>query len=96
MAHHTILHSRLSNPGKLISFNDAVTSVRKCTKYLISQGVNKIIALGHAGISMDERIAREVEEVDIVVGGHTNTFLYTGRYCVTMFQFKTTVTGHKC
>ena len=27
---------------------------------------------------MDTRIAKEVEEVDVVVGGHTNTFFYTG------------------
>ena len=42
--------------------------------------VHIIIALGHSGIAMDLKIAEQVEEVDIVVGGHTNTFLYTGRY----------------
>ena len=40
--------------------------------------VSKIIALGHAEINMDKKIATEIPEVDIVVGGHTNTFLYTG------------------
>ena len=40
--------------------------------------VNIFIALGHAGFEIDKRIAREVEDIDIVVGGHTNTFLYTG------------------
>ena len=60
-------------------------AVQNCAKQLTSNGMNKIIALGHSGIEMDKRIAREVEEVDIVVGGHTNTFLYTGNslfsYC---------------
>eukprot|EP00058_Branchiostoma_floridae_P000188 XP_002585676.1 hypothetical protein BRAFLDRAFT_111560 [Branchiostoma floridae] len=41
-------------------------------------GVNKIIALGHAGYSKDQDVARRVSGVDVVVGGHTNTFLYTG------------------
>lgn len=49
------------------------TEVQKLT----SQGINKIIALGHAGFEVDKRVA-EIADVDIVVGGHTNTFLYTG------------------
>ena len=27
---------------------------------------------------MDKRIAREVEDVDLVVGGHSHSFLFTG------------------
>ena len=45
---------------------------------LKQQNINKIIAVGHARIDMNKRIAKEVDGVDIVVGGHTNTFLYTG------------------
>ena len=55
-----------------------MTSIRAEVTNLQGQGVNKIIALGHAGFSVDKRIAREVAGVDVVVGGHTNTFLYTG------------------
>eukprot|EP00112_Aurelia_sp_Birch-Aquarium-sp1_P017214 Seg397.28 transcript_id=Seg397.28/GoldUCD/mRNA.D3Y31 product=5'-nucleotidase protein_id=Seg397.28/GoldUCD/D3Y31 len=69
---------RVSNSGPYIKFNDEVISVQNCAKQLKSNGINKIIALGHSGIEMDKRIAQEVEEVDVVVGGHTNTFLYTG------------------
>ena len=42
-------------------------------------GVKIIIALGHAGISVDKEVARSVDHVDIVVGGHSNTFLYNGK-----------------
>ena len=52
--------------------------MRKAVEELKQQNINKIIAVGHAGIEMDIRIAKEVDGVDIVVGGHTNTFLYTG------------------
>lgn len=41
-------------------------------------GYNKIIALGHSGFDMDRLIAKQVRGVDVVIGGHTNTFLYTG------------------
>ena len=44
---------------------------------LKEQNINKIIAVGHAGIETDKKVA-EVDGVDIVVGGHSNTFLYTG------------------
>lgn len=40
--------------------------------------IDIIIALGHAGFEMDKLIAKEVDEVDIVVGGHSSTFLWTG------------------
>ena len=29
---------------------------------------------------MDLRIAAEVEGIDVIVGGHSHTFLYTGKY----------------
>lgn len=46
---------------------------------LLTLGVNKIIAVGHSGFDMDKKIAKRVRGVDVVIGGHTNTFLYTGR-----------------
>ncbi|XP_077998567.1 snake venom 5'-nucleotidase-like [Glandiceps talaboti] len=67
----------LSNPGNLV-FHDEVISVRQEVARLTALGINKIIALGHAGIVMDIRIAEEVDGVDVVVGGHSNTFLYNG------------------
>lgn len=45
---------------------------------LTAMGVNKIIALGHSGFTVDQNIAQKVRGVDVVIGGHTNTFLYTG------------------
>lgn len=67
----------ISQPGSL-KFEDEVTSIRSEVTNLQGQGVNKIIALGHAGFAVDTKIAKEVEGVDVVIGGHTNTFLYTG------------------
>ena len=67
-----------SQPSQDIDFQDEVQSVRECAKNLSEMNVSKIIALGHAGINMDKKIATEIPEVDIVIGGHTNTFLYTG------------------
>lgn len=45
------------------------------SKKLVDQGINIIIALVHSGFSMDKQVALNCPDVDIVVGGHTNTFL---------------------
>ncbi|OWF46864.1 5'-nucleotidase [Mizuhopecten yessoensis] len=67
----------ISNPGSL-TFNDEITSVRAEATRLQSQGINIIIAVGHAGYEVDKQMAAQVEGLDIIVGGHSNTFLYTG------------------
>lgn len=47
-------------------------------KALKNKGVNIIIALGHSGYDVDKEIAAKCPLVDVVIGGHSNTFLYTG------------------
>lgn len=42
---------------------------------LTAQGIKIIIALVHSGFETDKIVAYNCPEVDIVVGGHTNTFL---------------------
>ncbi|TWW68480.1 5'-nucleotidase [Takifugu flavidus] len=61
-----------------LKFEDEVTSLQLQVDKLQTMGVNKIVALGHSGFLVDQDIARKVRGVDVVVGGHTNTFLFTG------------------
>ncbi|KAK0153344.1 5'-nucleotidase [Merluccius polli] len=68
----------LSQPGPHLQFLDEVAALRVQVDKLTSMGVNKIIALGHAGFDVDKDIAKRVKGVDVVIGGHSNTFLYTG------------------
>ncbi|KAM4633706.1 5'-nucleotidase [Polymixia lowei] len=68
----------LSLPGPHLQFEDEVSALQSQVDKLLTLGVNKIIALGHSGFTTDREIARRVRGVDVVVGGHTNTFLYTG------------------
>lgn len=65
-------------PGPNVKFLPEVESVRSAVEELKKMNINKIIAIGHSGIDMDKKIAREVDGIDIVVGGHSNTFLFTG------------------
>ncbi|XP_008555623.2 protein 5NUC [Microplitis demolitor] len=68
----------ISSPGKVV-FLDEVESVRREVDKLRADNVTIIIALGHSGFDADKKIAAEVDGVDLVIGGHTNTFLYSGR-----------------
>ncbi|XP_035473153.2 5'-nucleotidase isoform X2 [Scophthalmus maximus] len=71
--------SDLSRPGTHLRFEDEVNALQPHVDKLQTLGVNKIIALGHSGFTMDREIAKKVRGVDVVIGGHTNTFLYTAQ-----------------
>lgn len=67
----------LAAPGDTVSFNDEIECLRTEADRLVAVGVKMIIALGHSGFEVDKKIARALPQVDIVVGGHSNTFLFT-------------------
>ena len=75
------------NTGDLV-FNDIITSVRQAVSEIRANdsSVNILIAVGHAGFTIDKMIAKLVDGIDIVVGGHTNTFLYTGECSLIAFD----------
>ncbi|KAM5164777.1 5'-nucleotidase [Mantella aurantiaca] len=68
----------LSDPGPNLRFEDEIEVLQDEVSKILTLGVNKVIALGHSGFETDKLIAQKVKGVDVVVGGHTNTFLYTG------------------
>ncbi|MCQ0988012.1 bifunctional metallophosphatase/5'-nucleotidase [Jiella marina] len=65
----------LASPGPNITFSDPVEALKSEVQALTEQGVEKIILLSHSGYKTDQRIAKEVPGIDVIVGGHTNTFL---------------------
>ncbi|XP_059797695.1 5'-nucleotidase isoform X1 [Balaenoptera ricei] len=68
----------LSKTGTNLVFEDEIAALQPEVDKLKTLNVNKIIALGHSGFETDKLIAQKVKGVDVVVGGHSNTFLYTG------------------
>ena len=68
----------LSQSGN-VKFLDEVESIKREVTILKNQGVKILIAVGHSGFATDKKIAAEVDGIDLVIGGHTNTFLYTGK-----------------
>ncbi|XP_044739564.1 protein 5NUC-like [Chrysoperla carnea] len=74
----------LTNETKYISkaenteFLYEVDAIKLESEKLNAEGVQILIAVGHSGYEVDKEIAARVPLIDIVVGGHSNTFLYTG------------------
>ncbi len=65
----------LASPGPKVIFTDPVQAVQNEVDLLTDAGVNKIIVLSHSGFNVDKRIAAATTGVDVIVGGHTNTYL---------------------
>jgi len=65
----------LASPGPNVMFSDPVAAVQSEVDRLTAEGVNKIIVLSHSGYAVDKRVAAETTGVDVIVGGHSNTYL---------------------
>ncbi|MBQ3060391.1 MAG: bifunctional metallophosphatase/5'-nucleotidase [Desulfovibrio sp.] len=65
----------LANACKHTRFVDAAETLRRQVKELKAQGVEHIIALTHIGLPADRALARAVDGVDVIVGGHTHSYL---------------------
>lgn len=63
----------LSNPGAGVSFADPVATARWVVAELHAKGIKKIIALTHIGNDADLDLARKVEGISLIVGGHSHT-----------------------
>ncbi len=65
----------LASPGPNVIFSDPAPAVQGEVDKLTGEGVNKIIVLSHSGYGVDQRVAQETTGVDVIVGGHSNTYL---------------------
>lgn len=92
----------IANTGNLI-FADESETVREEAELLKQQGANIIVVISHCGLDVDKIIAENAgPEIDIIVGGHSHTFLYTGDHPTipgtSQGEYPTVVTqqgGHK-
>lgn len=63
-----------------VQITDELQSVKTEVVKLRKSGVDFIIALGHSGLEMDKRVAREVDGIDAVIGGHSHSYLNSGKF----------------
>ncbi len=70
----------ISSPGPDVQFENYIDEAKAAVHYFEKRGVNKIIALSHLGYDdgggdNDLTLAKEVEGIDVIVGGHSHTKL---------------------
>lgn len=56
-----------------ITLKPFLQSIQQEINRLKQQGINKIILLSHAGVTVDEQLAHQLTDIDIIAGGHTHT-----------------------
>lgn len=61
-----------------VDFTEEIAAINEEAQKLTADGVDIIIALGHSGILQDQQIALNCPLVDVVIGGHSHTFLFSG------------------
>jgi 5'-nucleotidase len=64
-----------SSPGPNVIFQDVIDAVAADVEALQAEGVDKIVALTHVGLPADLRLAEAVPGLDVVVGGHSHSYL---------------------
>lgn len=60
---------------KILAIEKTIPLLQAEIDKLEEQGVNKIILLSHAGYSADVELAKSVEGIDVIMGGHTHDLL---------------------
>ena len=63
-------------PAELV-LEDEIEALTREVGKLKEQGVNIIVAIGHSGYLTDQKVAAEVPDIDIIVGAHSHSFLFT-------------------
>ena len=61
---------------KGITFNDEVETAKQKVEELKGKA-DHIIAITHAGVETDEKVAEQVEGIDLIIGGHSHTTIET-------------------
>lgn len=64
-----------SRPLNTTQFNNEVSSAQKAIDELKDQGVRHIIALTHQGYDADKAMAKQLTDVDVIIGGDSHSLL---------------------
>ncbi|KAL1475766.1 hypothetical protein MTO96_037043 [Rhipicephalus appendiculatus] len=65
----------IAKPGR-IKILPEIESINREIDNLKRQGINTFVLISHVGFDVDQKIAAACPELDLIIGGHTNTFLY--------------------
>ncbi|KAF9427434.1 hypothetical protein BGZ94_004922 [Podila epigama] len=65
----------ISNAGPNIAFTDPIPVVQKYVDELEAKGIKRILAVSHNGYGPDMELAAKTHGIDLIVGGHSHSYL---------------------
>lgn len=65
--------SEIANVDPDTPFVDTIATAKNTVQEIQKSGINKIILVSHLGFNMDCELAKEVDGISLIVGGHTHT-----------------------
>lgn len=81
-------YGKLFEELKIDGIDSTIKDVQTEVDKLKQQGVNKIILLSHVGFGYDQKIARETDGIDIILGGHSHNLVMDVKPGVNLFNSK--------
>lgn len=63
------------NSAQEIDIAPPIEAVKREVEHLTKAGVNILVVLSHIGLQKDQQLAREVPQIDVIIGGHSHSFL---------------------
>ncbi|KAH7950217.1 hypothetical protein HPB49_021094 [Dermacentor silvarum] len=66
----------IAKPGR-IRILPEIESINDEIRRLKEKRINIFFLISHVGFDVDQKIAAACPDLDLIIGGHTNTFLYT-------------------
>lgn len=74
---------------KVYDENDTIKAIQQEVNKLQKQGIDKIILLSHLGNSLEKRVAKETQGIDVILGGHTHELILDVKEGENLFYSKT-------
>jgi len=62
-----------------LKFKEGAETVKKYLPEVEEKGADIVIVLSHMGINEDEKLAKEVDGIHVIVGGHSHTIMEEGK-----------------
>ncbi|MBW3696241.1 bifunctional metallophosphatase/5'-nucleotidase [Vibrio sp. T187] len=62
----------IANPDPDTPFTNAIETATETIKQIHSAGINKIVLLSHLGYEADLELAKQIQGISIIVGGHSH------------------------
>ncbi|XP_049522860.1 protein 5NUC isoform X4 [Dermacentor silvarum] len=69
----------IAKPGGVKILPEADSINEEITRLKCEKGINIFFLISHVGFDVDQILAEKCPDLDLIIGGHTNTFLYTGK-----------------